>query len=77
MTIVGVSRWQVDRVFLHRNPPEGMGCMGGRILEVARMSTEFVSPDFELAPKATGLRHVNKMVCLVWGHITFVMIHDY
>ena len=33
--------------------------------EVAEMITEFERPDFQLAPKATGLNHVNKMVCAV------------
>ena len=33
--------------------------------EVAEMITEFERPDFQLAPTATGLNHVNKMVCAV------------
>ena len=33
--------------------------------EVAEMITEFERPDFQLAPKVTGLNHVNKMVCAV------------
>lgn len=71
------SRWEVDYVSLsigRSDAPDSFRkawyIWTAVTPEVAGMITEFERLDFQLAPKATGLDHVNKMVCVVINKIS-------
>lgn len=71
------SRWQVDYASLSIGRPDAPKSFRDAwkawttvAPEVAEMITEFERPDFQLASKATGLEHVNKMVRAVCSYIT-------
>ena len=74
------SHWQADHASMsigRADAPEsfrkGWDAWAVVSPKVAEMITEFEQPDFQLAPKATGLNHVNTMVCVVRSYTPSLM----